>query len=280
LLIGLPALRIRGLFLAVTTLAFSLATSSYLLNPHYFKFLPKPSDTVHRFVLFGRIDIASETRFYYFCLVVLGLVLVSARGLHHSRTARVLIATRDNERAAQAFGISITRARLTAFSISGFFASLAGGLFVLHQQALGVDAYEPIESIRALSMVVVGGLGSMPGALLGTLFVKSTEWFNSVLPEAVRFLFTLAGSGIGLIFVLLMLRGGLGAVLYRIRDRLLRLVAKRRGLIVASLIADVAVRHPDPDAADRVVSVAPTERSRGDAALAAAHSASSDGDEA
>jgi branched-chain amino acid transport system permease protein len=151
----------------------------------------------------------------------------------------VLIATRENERAAQAFGLNVTRARLTAFALSGFFASLAGGLFVLHQQALGEDAYQPTESIRALSMVVVGGLGSFPGALLGTLFVKSTDWFNNLLPQAVRFLFQSSGSGVGLLFVLLWLRGGLGSVLYRIRDQLLRLVAKRRGLIVPSLIADV-----------------------------------------
>jgi branched-chain amino acid transport system permease protein len=239
-LIGLPALRIRGLFLAVTTLAFALTTSSFLLDRQYFPYLPDPfASSIGRLKLLGIVDISTESHFYYFSLAVLGFVLLAARGLQRSRIARVLIATRENERAAQAFGLNVTRARLTAFALSGFFASLAGGLFVLHQQALGEDAYQPTESIRALSMVVVGGLGSFPGALLGTLFVKSTDWFNNLLPQAVRFLFQYSGSGVGLLFVLLWLRGGLGSVLYRIRDQLLRLVAKRRGLIVPSLIADV-----------------------------------------
>ncbi len=240
-LIGLPALRIRGLFLTVTTLSFALVTSSYLLNRQHFSFLPDAFvQPIERLPLFGVADISSERTFYYLSLVVLGLTVLAARGLERSRTARVLIAARENPQAAQAFGVNLTRERLTAFAVSGFFASLAGGLFAIHQRALGEAVFAPVESIRALTMVVVGGLGSIPGALLGTVFVKSTEWFNFLVPSDFRFLFTFAGSGVGLVFVLLVLPNGLGSVLYRIRDRLLRMVADRRGLIVPSLIADKA----------------------------------------
>jgi ABC-type branched-subunit amino acid transport system ATPase component/ABC-type branched-subunit amino acid transport system permease subunit len=242
IIIGLPALRIRGLFLAVSTMAFALATSSYLLNRDYFGYLPDNlSERVERYPLLGRADITGETAFYFVCLGGLLMVLWSARGLQRSRVGRILIATRENERAAQAFGINLTRAKLLAFALSGFFASFAGGLFAVHQRAVGQDVFAPVESIRALTMVVVGGLGSVPGALLGAVFLKSTEWFNTMVPQKFRFLFTFAGSGIGLIGVLWFFPGGLGSLMYRARDAYLRFVAGRRRILVPSLLADAGV---------------------------------------
>lgn len=241
IVIGLPALRIRGLFLAVSTMAFALATSSYLLNEKFFAYLPDNiTERVQRFPLFGRLDIAAETPFYYVCLAVLVIVMWSLRGIQRSRMGRVLIAGRDNDRAARSFGVSPTRVKLTAFAMSGFYASLAGGLFAVHQQAVGQEVFAPIESVRALTMVVVGGLGSVPGALLGAVFVKSTEWFNTSVPRDYRVLVTFAGSGVGLLLVLWFLPGGLGSVLYRARDALLKVVANRRGILVPALVADAA----------------------------------------
>jgi ABC-type branched-subunit amino acid transport system ATPase component/ABC-type branched-subunit amino acid transport system permease subunit len=237
--IGLPALRIRGLFLAVSTMAFALATSSYLLNRKYFGYLPDNlTQRVERLPLLGKTDISSETAFYYVCAGALVVTLWAVRGLQRSRTGRILIAARENPRAAQAFGVDLTRAKLTAFALSGFFASFAGGLFAVHQRAVGQGVFAPAESVRALTMVVVGGLGSVPGALLGAVFLKSTEWFNTIVPQQYRFLFTFAGSGVGLIAVLWFVPGGLGAVMYRIRDRYLRAVADRRGILVPSMVAD------------------------------------------
>ena len=262
IIIGLPALRIRGLFLAVSTMSFALATSSFLLNRDYFGYLPDNlTQRVERYPLLGRADISSETGFYFVCLGALLLVLWCARSLQRSRTARVLVATRENERAAQAFGINLTRTKLLAFALSGFFASFAGGLFAVHQRAVGQDVFAPVESIRALSMVVVGGLGSIPGALLGAVFLKSTEWFNTLVPQKFRFLFTFAGSGIGLIGVLWFFPGGLGSLMYRVRDRYLRFVANRRGILVPSLIADAST--PEVLQGDGVTQVSLAPRARG-----------------
>jgi ABC-type branched-subunit amino acid transport system ATPase component/ABC-type branched-subunit amino acid transport system permease subunit len=261
--IGLPALRIRGLFLAVSTMSFALATSSYLLNRDYFGYLPDNlTERVGRYPLLGQADISSETAFYYVCLAGLGVVLWSVRGLQRSRTGRVLIATRENERAAQAFGVNLTRAKLMAFALSGFFASFAGGLFAVHQQAVGQDIFAPVESIRALTMVVVGGLGSVPGAILGAVFLKSTEWFNTLVPRQFRFLFTFAGSGVGLIVVLMFLPGGLGSLMYRVRDSYLRLVASRRGIIVPSLVADSAAEPEILEGASSNGAARPRRRER------------------
>ena len=259
-IIGLPALRIRGLMLAVTTLAFAVMTSSFLLNRDQsflgisFDYLPDNLiDRVQRFPIFGIRSILgvslvtegpgaelNETGMYFVCLLGLGLVLLAVRGLHRWRTVRDLIATRDNERNAQAFGLSPTKAKLLAFAIAGFFASFAGGILALHQHAVGQDIFAPTQSIRALTMAVVGGLGSVPGAILGAIFLKSTEWFNGSLPTELKSTFQYAGTGIGLIFVLWILPGGLGSLLYRTRDAYLRSVARRRNMVVPSLIADAS----------------------------------------
>jgi ABC-type branched-subunit amino acid transport system ATPase component/ABC-type branched-subunit amino acid transport system permease subunit len=245
IVIGLPALRIRGLFLSVTSLAFAVATSSYLLNHDYFSFLPEAIyDRIERRPLwtpFGSVAIDSERRFYYVAAVGLILVLLAVRGLQRSRVERDVVATRDNERTAQVFGLSPARAKLLAFALSGFFASFAGGLLVLHQQALGQQIFAPVESLRALTMVVVGGLGSVAGAIVGAVFVKSTEWFNVIAPVRFRRFVTFSGSGIGLLIVLWLLPGGFGSVLYRARDAWLRFVARRRGIVVPALVTDVGV---------------------------------------
>ena len=186
-------------------------------------------------------------------------MLLAVRGLQRSRNARDIVATRENARNAQAFRLSPTRAKLLAFALSGFFASFAGGLLVLHQQALGQQIFAPVESLRALTMVVVGGLGSVPGAILGAIFVKSTEWFTVLVPYQYRYLFTFAGSGIGILLVLWLLPGGFGSVLYGIRARYLRLVARRRSIVVPALVTDAGARspvahgHPGARARDRRV---------------------------
>jgi branched-chain amino acid transport system permease protein len=230
LVIGLPALRIRGLQLAVVTLAFAGATSDYLLNKTYFgRWLP--AFAVDRLPLFGRVAIKSETRFYYLCLAGLLLAVIAARGVRWSRTGRVLIGVRENERAAQAFGVNATRAKLTAFAMSGFLAAYAGALFVHHQEQLTTTPFAVEQSLNVFTMVVIGGLGSIPGALLGAIYIRGVAWF---LPLGFRFL----ASGVGILLILIMIPGGLGSVMYQVRDLFLRTVARRRRIIVPSLIAD------------------------------------------
>jgi branched-chain amino acid transport system permease protein len=253
IVVGYPALRRRGLTLAVSTLAFALFVSSFLLNQELFGengeppgFLPGqwlPGFRIDRTPVFGRFDIESETRFYFLCLIVLGLVLVVVRGVRRSRTGRVLIAIRENDSAARSFGINTTRTNLACFALSGFIAAVAGVLLVHQQTGLQVGAgnlYLPEESLRVFSMVVIGGLGSLPGVLLGAAYIWGTEYF---LPGQWSFLAT----GAGLLLVLMVLPGGLGAVLYDTRDWLLRQIAKRRGLVVPSLVADVRVEEPVPE---------------------------------
>ncbi len=241
IVIGIPALRVRGLLLAVATFAFAQAVSTWLLNPEFQSWLP--TDRIPRKPLFGRLVLESETRYYYLVLAVLIAIIAMARALRSGRTGRVLIATRENERAAQSFGVSVTRAKLTAFAFSGFFAALGGGLFVHHQQSLGVSAYAPERSLEAFAIVVIGGLGSIPGALLGSVYLESFQWTRNWWPEGLRPLASLLGGGVGVLVILMVLPGGLGSLVYRVRDALLRRIARSRDIHVPSLVADSGERE-------------------------------------
>lgn len=250
ILIGIPALRIQGLFLAVTTLAFAFAVQSFVLNREFFGWLlPGDFKTVSRPVLYGRFDLTSDSdllwftvkadaKFYYLCLVFLVLALAMARSLRKNRSGRVLIGARENGRMMQAFGVNLARTRLAAFAISGFIAAVAGALYAYQQGSVEPSSYPPEQSIALFAMTVIGGLTSLPGAMLGALFVRGVPLLPGLKGIEQIELLT---SGVGLVFVLMFLPGGLAEGVYRLRDRFLRRVAASRGIHVPSLVADSLV---------------------------------------
>lgn len=233
-IIGLPALRIQGLYLAVTTLAFALAVQVFVLNPKYFGWLlPESGTFVERPIIFERFDTTEAVPFYYLTLIVLLLCLLSSRALRQSRAGRAMIAVRDNQRGSQAYGISIRTTRLWAFAISGFWAAIAGALFVYHQGAVDNTAFNPALSLTLLVVVVIGGSTSLPGAMIGTIY------FGFVSYSGLSTGLQLLGTGLGALILLFFLPGGLSQLYYGLRDVLLRRIAARRGLLVPSLVADV-----------------------------------------
>ena len=242
--VGLPALRRRGFYLAVTTLAFSLATTSYFLNPDFFDWIP--TQRIARPPLFGRIDIDSPTAIYYVVLAVLVCCMFGLRGVRESRTGRAMLAMRDNERGAQAYGLNATRVRLTAFALSGALAAVAGCLFAHHQQAIGSQPYQPFQSLIVFTMVIIGGVTVPIGAVLGALYIQGSQWF---LPTEWQFV----ASGIGVLGILLILPGGIGGLLYRLRDRWLARVADHHRVSAPGLATSAPVIA---DAADALVDAA------------------------
>ncbi len=231
MLVSLPTLRLRGFFPAVTTLAFAIATSSYLLNPQYFSWVPV--NRVARPALFGAFRLTSQPSYYYVCLACLLLIAVGVRGVRQSRTGRVLLALRENERGIQSFGVNVMRAKLTAFGLSGFIAGIGGCLLVHLLQAFSPSVFGPGASFEVFTTAVVGGLGSLLGAALGAIYLQGGQWF---LPGADWQALT---SAAGVLIVLMVIPTGLSDVMFRLRDRWLRSVASRRGIVVPSLVADV-----------------------------------------
>jgi branched-chain amino acid transport system permease protein len=241
-LIGIPALRMPGLYLAVTTLAFAATTSAFFLNRDYFGWvLPEPENQVVRPVLYGRLDVSGDLAFYYLCLAFLVAGVLSLRAMRRSRTGRVLIASRDNPRAAQAYGVSLVRAKLAAFAMSGFLAAVAGALFAYQQGAVDSGSFPVINSLAVFAMVVVGGLSRPMGAVLGAVYLIGLERVPGLRDiELVQLLTT----GVGLIVLLLLLPGGFTAAVLNVRDDYLRRVAGKRGIDVPSLNADRLQEEP------------------------------------
>lgn len=228
ILVGLPALRIRGLFLALTTLAFAVAVSSVILNPAYVSWIP--GNVTRPRLLWIHLD--DDRAFFYFCVVCLLLAVAAATSMRRSRTGRVLIAMRENERSAQSFGVNLVRTRLATFALSGFLAAFAGVLLVIHQHRLAPTSFGPEQSIQIFLMAVIGGLGSVPGALTGAIYLGLLELF---VKSAV---YRQLSGGLLLLLLLIFFPGGLGAALFKVRDAALRRVAIRRRLYVPSLLGN------------------------------------------
>ena len=235
--VGIPALRIRGLFLAVTTFGFAVALRSVLFNPRYFKWLLP--DVISRPSLFF-FDFDDERSMYYLCVVALVLAIVLVVNLRKSRFGRVLIAMRESEANVAAFGITAVRMRLAAFAVSGALAGFAGAVFAHQQRGLNPESFSATASVDIFVLAVLGGIGSVNGALLGSLYFNVTRYFVTT-PLFAGFI----GSG-GTLLLLYAAPGGLVSVVAHMRDAVLRIVAQRRQMVVPSLFADY-----DPDALAR-----------------------------
>lgn len=174
--IGVPTLRMTGLYLAIATLAFSIIVEKVF--SHWssvtggFDGLPVDAPD-----LFG-YELWEPWQLYYISLVVLVLVLWGSANLLRSPTGRAMVAVRDSEVSAQSMGVNLAWTKTIAFAVSAGITGLAGALFGHFVQHLAPDSFAILLSIQLLLLVVVGGLGSLHGAIYGAIFV-------GVLPQAI-----------------------------------------------------------------------------------------------
>lgn len=168
-LVGLPALRMTGVYLTIATLAFALIIQEVFTRwdhvTHGLKGRP-----VDKPVIFG-VSLASDWAFYFLCLAVLIAGLWLTANLLRSPTGRAWVAIRDSEIAAQSMGVHLARYKTLAFAYSAGLMGAAGALFAHRIGFLAPDIFSVLLSIQFLLMVVVGGLGSLHGALYGAVFV-------------------------------------------------------------------------------------------------------------
>jgi ABC-type branched-subunit amino acid transport system ATPase component/ABC-type branched-subunit amino acid transport system permease subunit len=221
LLLGLPALRVSGQFLAVTTLAFAVAMELYFLNPANFeRWMPAAYE---RPELWGVLELSDERWLYALAVVLVGAGVYIVRNLKAARAGRSISATRDNERGAAAAGINTTETRLAAFIFAGILAGVAGGLHAVALRGIGQSTYPASMSLLVFSMAVIGGVSSVGGTLAGVALV---QWAGYLFPKAQLFL-----TGVGLLAILLVIPGGLAQAFEHWRDRFVRVVARRHGLV-------------------------------------------------
>ena len=169
--VGIPSLRIKGLYLAIATLAGQLIIEWTINHVTFISGgvqasieVPRPRARLHR-------ALARQREMYYFLLVFVVLAIVGTMNLVRSRVGRAFIAIRDQDIAAEIIGINIFRYKLLAFAISSFYAGVTG---VLYTYYLGIANYEQFQigvSIDYLAMIIIGGLGSVLGSIFGAIFV-------------------------------------------------------------------------------------------------------------
>ncbi len=219
--VGLPALRFRGLFLAVTTLTFAVVAPTWLFRLGIFGEQATGNAGIRQDQMWLPLigTLTSRAQVYYVAVVVLALVCVTLAALRRSGAGRALLAVRDNESAASAHGLPPTAVKVVALALSGFLAGVAGGLWGMGSGSWNFDAFAPSLSLTMLAIVIVGGLGTLNGPILGAFLVFGVPYLISYFDTpGYRAFF----SGALLLNVLLFLPGGLAALVETVRTRLLR----------------------------------------------------------
>ncbi|MNM61283.1 leucine/isoleucine/valine transporter permease subunit [compost metagenome] len=196
LLLGLPVLRVKGDYLAIVTLGFGEIIRIIFNN------LDKPVNITNGAMglssirppsLFG-LSFTFPNQFYFIVIFILAIVIFSVKRLEYSRLGRAWKAIRENEIAAQSMGIPLIRTKLTAFAIGASFSGMMGVVFAAKQTFIDPTSFTLLESITILVMVLLGGMGSVPGVILGAALVtilnlqvltELTNWLNQLTLQGI-----------------------------------------------------------------------------------------------
>ncbi len=238
-LIGLPSLRIRGLFLAVSTLGFTVAMSAWALKQTWALgggVVPRPISIAGRPLDTGR-------SYYYFALFVFVCLYLIARNVRRTGFGRLLLAVRDNEDAARAFALRVNSIKLQGFLLAGFIAGVGGAAYAHSFTGIGPGNFVTQYSIDAVVFTVVGGIGILAGPLLGVALVQGVPAFIPI--ESIA----LVASRFGLLLLILYFPGGIVQLVAPLRDRVISWLGRRAGVTAASL--------EDADPGDAVPAAAP-----------------------
>ena len=186
---GLPSARLKHLYLCIATLA-----SQFILEYIFVQWesltggaegISIPSAT-----LFG-IDLGSDRNFYYVIFICFAIMTWMAVNLIRTRYGRAFIAIRDNDQAAEGMGIPIFQYKLLSFAISSFYAGFAGALFAYYMISITPEPFNLWLSIEYIAMIIIGGLGSIPGSVLGTVFIIT---LSELLSHITEFLMNISPS--------------------------------------------------------------------------------------
>ena len=187
MLAGVPALRLRGFYLGITTLAVQYVVLAAGLK--YQGYLQSSLGTGGSLTVpapdLGLVTLTRPWHWYVAMVLLLGVVLVAVANLRRSDLGRSFLAVRQGEVAAEALGINVAFVKITAFALSGALGGLAGALFAYYYRSVSIENFDLLLSVTFLAMVIIGGLGSIQGAVYGAIFVTATPhvvgWLLEVL---------------------------------------------------------------------------------------------------
>ncbi len=210
LTLSLPTMRLKGMYFAVATLAFGEIMYQLFLNWTAVTGGTKGIKGIPTLELFGT-SFRSYSRYYYVILAILILIILLARNLISSRTGRAMLSIRENDIAAEAVGVNVPQYKMISFLISTFFAGIAGALYAHMIRYVSPESFVNGESAAVLAMMVVGGIGSIPGAIVGGIGL-------TVLPEFMRFLgnIRMVLYGASIVLIVIFAPRGLGGLIEKI----------------------------------------------------------------
>ena len=223
--IGIGSLRVRGLYLAVVTYVFALTAQQYFyFLPFFSSDSPDGANVAFPPGKLWFVEFPGQRAYYYVVLVVLAVVLLVLSRFRDSGVGRTIKAVRDNESAAAAYTVPTVRVKLQAFSLAGALAGLGGALLAgaFANIAFTENFFLVNDSLNLVAMVVIGGMGSVSGAVIGAIFVIGIP---AIAPN--NQLVSLLTSSIGLLVVLLYFPRGLNQITYGVRDAILSWADKR-----------------------------------------------------
>jgi branched-chain amino acid transport system permease protein len=221
LFLGLPALRLQGDYLGIVTLGFGEIVRLVFVNwvsvtrgPMGLPGIPSPQ--------IGSFVFADKSSYYY---IVLALVLFTIITMHRMITGRFglqLATVREDEVAATAMGINITRVKIFAFCIGAFYAGLTGAVFACYMSFVSPDSFMYIDSVTILAMIVLGGLCSIPGSIIGAVVLV-------LVPEFMRFMadYRMVLYGLLMIVVMIFKPEGFWSGRYRVKNYWLRAIGEK-----------------------------------------------------
>ncbi|MBR9979783.1 MAG: branched-chain amino acid ABC transporter permease [Desulfatitalea sp.] len=211
--VGLPALRLKHLYLAIATLSFQMIFEWCIQFLGFFN----QGQTIYIgrvFWLTGEVERSTHYTFWYYaCLVVVVITGFGIRNVMRSRFGRCLIAVRDNDRAADAMGMHPGLTKVYAFSLAGFMAGVAGALHAYLYRGVGIESFTLHHSITYLAMAIVGGLGTLPGSFFGPAAIEMLDiqvehlsaWAAQIFPAQGNLATALRPFSFGLVIVLFLM---------------------------------------------------------------------------
>jgi len=213
LVLGLPTLRLRTYYLAMTTIGFGEIVRLIIVHWEPVTGGTSGLRAIPGISAFGLAP-QGQIQHYYLLIAVLALAVLVAVRVRHSSLGRAMIATKDSEIAAEQSGVDTTRIKLTAFMIGAVYAGLAGCLYASSIRFISPDSFSGTQAVLLMTMLIVGGMGSIAGCIIGAVAL-------TILPEALRFLgqWYLVLYGLGVIAVIVLAPGGLASVVSMMRMR-------------------------------------------------------------
>jgi branched-chain amino acid transport system permease protein len=186
ILLGLPTLRLRGDYLAIVTLGFGEIVPQTFQNLSQFTGGPNGIGSLDQPAIFGYRFGFAVLPYYYLIVALIALSVWLVHNLRDSRLGRAWMAIREDELAAAHMGINTTTTKLAAFALGASFSGLAGCAYASKLQLVSPDQFGFNVSVAILSMLVLGGMGNIPGVIVGSLIISSLDRF--ILPQATNFL--------------------------------------------------------------------------------------------